>query len=95
MSSGLKTGLYLVGGVLLIGLVAALAIQLLVWILPFIVILYIVFKVKGYFDSKRGKSTTSNSYRYEAKSNFDNDYSNKVEGSVGEVIDVEYEDLSK
>ncbi|MCR1949474.1 MULTISPECIES: hypothetical protein [unclassified Clostridium] len=95
MSSGLKTGLYLVGGVLIIGLVSALAIQLLVWILPFIIVLYIVFKIKGYFDSKRRKKSTNNSYSYETKSNLNNDYSNRVDDSVGEVIDVEYEDLNK
>lgn len=95
MSSGLKTGLYLVGGVLIIGLVAALAIQLLVWVLPIILVLYIVFKVKGYFDSKRGKNTASYNYSSQAKSNFNNDYSNRVDDSVGEVIDVEYEDVNK
>lgn len=95
MSSGLKTGLYLVGGILIVGLVAALAIQLLVWVLPIILVLYIIFKVKEFWDSKRGNRASKATYNSETKANFNNNYSNRVDDSVGEVIDVEYEDVNK
>ena len=96
MSNGLKTGLYIVGTVLVIGVVASLAIQLLIWVLPIILGLYIFFKIKGYIDNKKGKSSSSTSYNSRAKSNFSNDYStNADDDSVGEVVDVEYEDVNK
>lgn len=94
MSNGLKTGLYIVSAVLIVGLIAVLAVQLLVWLLPIILVLYIFFKIKGYIHNKKGKSSSSTSYSSRAQSNFSNDYSTKVDDSVGEVIDVEYEDVN-
>ncbi len=94
MSNGLKTGLYIVSTVLVVGVIAVLAVKLLVWVLPIILGLYIFFKIKGYINNKKGKSSSSTSYNSGAQTNFSNDYSTKVDDSVGEVIDVEYEDVN-
>jgi beta-lactamase regulating signal transducer with metallopeptidase domain len=96
MSNGLKTGLYIVSTVLVVGLITVLAVQLLVWVLPIILGLYIFFKIKGYINNKKGKSSSSTSYNSESKSNYSNNYStNADDDSVGEVIDVEYQDVNK
>jgi hypothetical protein len=97
MSNGLKTGLYIVSTVLVVGVIAVLAVKLLVWvIIPIILGLYIFFKIKGYINNKKGKSPSSTSYNSESKSNYSNNYStNADDDSVGEVIDVEYEDVNK
>lgn len=96
MSNGLKTGLYIVSTVLVVGVITVLAVQLLVWVLPIILGLYIFFKIKGYINNKKGKSSSSTSYNSESKSNYSNNYStNADDESVGEVIDVEYEDVNK
>lgn len=91
MNSGLKTGLYIIGSFLIIGLVASVAIQLLIWILPIIVVLYVILKISKYFSGKIGRTN----YTSEFDSNFSDENSTKIDDSSNEVIDVEYEDISK
>ncbi len=95
MNSGLKTGLYIVGSFLIIGLVASIAIKLLIWLLPIILVLYVIFKIKEYFSSKIGKNSSDTNYTSEFNTNFSDEYSTKSDDSSSEVIDVEYEDISK
>lgn len=95
MNSGLKTALYIVGSFLIIGLVASVAIQLLIWILPIIVVLYVILKISKYFSGKIGQNSNNTNYTSEFDSNFNDEYSTKIDDSSSEVIDVEYEDISK
>lgn len=93
MNDKIKTWLYIVGSILVIGIVGYLAISLLVYLIPVLVVIYIIFKVKGYID--RRKSTNTNSkYTNEYKSNYDSKISD-IDNTIGEVIDVEYEDVNK
>lgn len=95
MNSGLKTGLYIIGSFLIIGLVASVAIQLLIWILPIIVVLYVILKISKYFSGKIGRNSNNTNYTSGFDSNFSDENSTKIDDSSNEVIDVEYEDISK
>lgn len=93
MNDKIKTWLYIVGSILVIGIVGYLAISLLVYLIPVLVVIYIIFKVKGYID--RRKSTNSNSqYANQYKSTYESKISD-MDNTTGEVIDVEYEDVNK
>lgn len=92
MSYKIKTWLYIISGILLIGMVTVLTVNILLALLPFIVALYIFFKIKNYFARK--KNNSENSYNREYKKT-DNSISNNVDDTFGEVIDVDYEDINK
>lgn len=96
MNNKLKSWLYIIGGIFIIGIVATLAMKLLFWLLPIIIVLYVIYKIKEYIDIKRGKKSNSNiNYKSQSKSNYNNDFVGKVDDSAGEVIDVEYQDINK
>lgn len=93
MNDKIKTWLYILSSILVIGVVGYLAFQLLLFLIPVIIVLYIVFKIKGYIDRKnRTNSTGKDTYEYTPS------YDNKIDDidePVGEVIDVDYEDVNK
>jgi len=91
MSEKIKTWLYIIFGIILIGIVASLAFKLLFFLLPIIIVLYIFFKVRNYF--RKGNSSSTNSYTREYKKP-DNNIVSSVDDTVGEVIDVDYEDVN-
>lgn len=93
MNSTIKTWLYIIGSFLVVGILAFLALQLLFWAIPIILILYVFFKIKRYFkkDNKKNNEYINNEKTYERKST-----SNYTESDVeGEVIDVDYQDVNK
>lgn len=91
MSDNIKNWLYILGTILVIGMVGVLAFKILWFLLPIIIILYIIFKVKGYFERKN-KTSSSVNYTSEYKSYYTNE---DIDDSVGKVIDVDYEDVNK
>ena len=93
MSDKIKTWLYIVGGILLIGIVAALAFKLLFLLFPVLLVLYLFFKIRNYFRKDNSSSTGSYTKGYETS--YNNDITNGVDDSAGDVIDVDYEDVDK
>lgn len=91
MSGKIKTWLYIICGVILIGTVAYLAFNLLLLLLPIIIVLYIFFKVRSYF--RKDNSNSTNSYTREYKKS-DNDIVSSIDDTNMEVIDVDYEDVN-
>lgn len=91
MSDSIKSFLYIVGTILVIGIVGVLAFKLLLLLLPVIIALWVIFKVKNYFGRKSRTNSTVN-YTSEYKSSYTNE---NIDDSVGEVIDVDYEDVNK
>lgn len=91
MSDSIKSLLYIVGTILVIGIVGVLAFKLLLLLLPVIIALWVIFKVKNYFGRKSRTNSTVN-YTSEYKSSYTNE---NIDDSVGEVIDVDYEDVNK
>ncbi|GAB6167627.1 hypothetical protein JCM1393_00870 [Clostridium carnis] len=94
MSNRFKTGLYIVGGVLIIGLIAVLAIQLLFWALPFIIAIYLFVKIKNMISKKKNNSEYNREDLYD-NTYIKNEYNNSIQDDeVNEVIDVDFEDIS-
>ena len=96
MGSNFKSWLYIIGGMFIIGTITVLAIQLLVWALPIMLVLYVIYKLKRYINIKGVKKSNNNfNNTYQKKSNYNSDYVGKVDDSIGEIIDVEYQDINK
>ncbi len=93
MNDKIKTWLYIVSSILVIGIVGYLAISLLIYLIPVLVVIFIIFKIKGYIDRKKGNSS-NNEYETKYKPTYDSKISD-IDNSNGEVIDVEYEDVNK
>lgn len=91
MSDSIKSFLYIIGTILVIGIVGVLAFKLLLLLLPVIIALWVIFKVKNYFGRKNRTNSTTN-YTSEYKSSYTNE---RIDDSIGEVIDVDYEDVNK
>lgn len=91
MSEKIKTWLYIIFGIILIGIVASLAFKLLLFLLPIIIVLYIFFNIRNYF--RKDNSSSTNSYTREYKRQ-ENNIVSSVDDTVGEVIDVDYEDVN-
>ena len=94
MSDKIKSWLFIVSTILIIGIVGVLAFKILLFLLPILLVIYIIFKIKGYIDRKSEKNRTIN-YTYEYKTSYINESMENVDDSVGEVIDVDYEDVDK
>lgn len=96
MNNRFKTGLYIMSGILVLWIILNLAIKILVWLLPFILVLYLIFIIKRYIERKRNKYL--NEMKYNSK---DDDIdliksnSNIIDNSITEVIEVEYTELDK
>ncbi|ASW42499.1 hypothetical protein [Clostridium isatidis] len=96
MNNRFKTGLYIMSGILVLWIILNLAIKILVWLLPFILVLYLIFIIKRYIERKRNKYL--NEMKYNSK---DDDIdliesnSNIIDDSITEVIEVEYTELDK
>jgi len=93
MNDKIKTWLYIVASILVIGVVGYLAISLLIYLIPVLVVIYIIFKIKGYIGRRKGTSS-----KREYKTQYKTTYDTKIDdadNSYGEVIDVEYEDVNK
>ena len=58
------------------------------------ILLYIIFKIKGYIDRKNKKNRTIN-YTAEYKESYNRDNIENIDDSIVEVIDVDYEDVDK
>ncbi|WP_288221101.1 hypothetical protein [uncultured Clostridium sp.] len=94
MSDKIKSWLFIVSTILIIGIVGVLAFKILLFLLPILLVIYIIFKIKGYIDRKSEKKRKIN-YTYEYKTSYNNESMENVDDSVGEVIDVDYEDVDK
>lgn len=95
MNSGFKTLLYILGVFLVITLILNLAITILPWALLFGGILYIFFKIKGWFIKRKFQKDSSEYYNRETSySNVKVDTVN-TDDVVGDIIDVDYEDVNK
>ena len=93
MNDRIKTWLYLIISISVIGIVGYLAINLLIYLIPVLVVIYIIFKINGYIKRKtRPNSTTDYTSNY--KSSYDIKAEN-VDTFNSEVIDVDYEDVKK
>ena len=53
MNDKIKTWLYIMSTIIVIGVVGYLAINLLIFLIPVIFVLFIIFKIKGYIDTKK------------------------------------------
>lgn len=93
MNDKIKTWLYIVSSILVIGVVAYLAISLLIYLIPILLVIFIIFKVKGYID-RRKNSRSNSKYDTQYKPTYESKISD-IDSSNAEVIDVEYEDINK
>ena len=93
MSDRIKIWLYALGSLVVFGLVAYLAFNLLIFLIPILIVIYIVFKIKSYLEGKKRTNSTINS-KTQHKASYDSRIEN-IDNSNGEVIDVDYEDVNK
>ena len=93
MNDRIKTWLYILTSILVVGVVGYLAINLLIFLIPVLVVIYIIFKIKGYV-SKKSKPNSKINYEEKHKSSYDSKI-DSIDNSHTEVIDVEYEDVNK
>lgn len=94
MNSTLKTIIYVVLGFMVVSLIARLFFNLLPYVLIIGAILFVYFKLKGYFlKKKKGNSTKNNTETY--NSNDSMKYSSEVveDDMNAEIIDVDYKDV--
>lgn len=94
MSDKIKSWLFIVSTILIIGMIGVLAFKILLFLLPVLLVLYIIFKIKEYIERKN-KKNGENNYTSEYKTSYNNERVGKVDDSVVEVIDVDYEDVNK
>ena len=94
MNNGIKTWLYIIISILAIGAVGYLAINLLIYLIPVLVVIYIIFKIKGYFERKSNKASRKKDYTFNHKSSYDIKAGN-IDNSNPKVIDVDYEEIKK
>lgn len=96
MNSTFKTVMYLVLGFMIVSLVATLFFAILPYMLLLGVILFAVFKIKGYFISKKRK-TSSNSYTktYSSNTKWEDkvDMKENIDDDVVDIIDVDYKEV--
>lgn len=93
MSDRIKSWIYILCSIVVIGVVGYLAINLLFYLIPVLIVIYIFFKIKGYIDKKKGTNSTIN-YTSEYKSSYDKKIDD-IDNSNNEVIDVDYEEVNK
>lgn len=96
MNSTFKTIMYLVLGFMIVSLIATAFFAILPYMLLLGVILFVVFKIKGYFISKKIK-TSSNSYTntYTSNTKWEDkvDMKENIDDDVVDVIDVDYKEV--
>ncbi|SDO79491.1 DUF3329 domain-containing protein [Clostridium gasigenes] len=95
MNNTFKTIIYMILGFMVVSLVASLFLSALPWMLLIGAILFVYFKIKGYFiQKKRGYSSNSHQKTYD--SNDKSQYSTgnvQDEDEISDVIDVDYKDV--
>ena len=85
--------LYLIGSVIIFVLIATFAVKLIVYLLPIIAVIYLIYKLYGFIKGKVKKDDDINiEYKGYAEEQRDNNYSELDEENT-EVIDVEYEEI--
>lgn len=94
MSDKIKSWLFIMSAILIIGILGVLAFNILLFLVPILFVLYIIFKIKGYIDRKNKKNRTIN-YTAEYKESYNRDNIENIDDSIVEVIDVDYEDVDK
>lgn len=98
MNRNLKFALYFIITILVIGVVAGLFIRLLPYLLAAILVMWIIFKIRGYF-TKNKKSDYNReyeeSYTYESRYNNTTSSANDDDFDTSKAIDVDYEEVDK
>ncbi|MDV4152304.1 hypothetical protein R0131_15875 [Clostridium sp. AL.422] len=93
MNDRIKTWIYIICSILVIGIVGYLALNLLIFLIPVLIVIFIIFKIKGYIDGKkRTKSANNSTYQYKS---YNDNKVESIDNSNSEVIDVDYEDVDK
>ncbi|WWU65850.1 hypothetical protein QJR26_05655 [Clostridium baratii] len=97
MNRNLKFALYFIITILVIGVVAGLFIRLLPYLLAAILVMWIIFKIRGYF-TKNKKSDYNREYEetytYESHDN-NTTSSDDDDFDTSKAIDVDYEEIDK
>lgn len=89
MSNEVKRWLYILSSFVIIGVIALLALQLLFWLIPIMLIIYLFYNVKKYFMLKTYNRNTKTKNQYSsAKST-----NTSTEDFSSDVIDVDYKDV--
>ena len=97
MNRNLKFALYFIITILVIGVVAKVFITLLPFLLAAILVMWIIFKVRGYF-TKNKKSDYNREYEetYTYESHYNNTTSSDdYDFDTSKAIDVDYEEIDK
>lgn len=96
MNRNLKFALYFIITILVIGVVAGLFIRLLPYLLAAILVMWIIFKIRGYF-TKNKKSDYNREYEetYTYESGDNNTTSSDDDFDTSKAIDVDYEEIDK
>lgn len=95
MNRNLKFALYFIITILVIGVVAKVFITLLPFLLAIILVMWIIFKVRGYFTKNKKSDYNSEyeeTYTYESH---DNNASSDDDFDTSKAIDVDYEEVDK
>ncbi len=93
MNDRIKSLFYIISSILVVGIVGYLAINLLIYLIPVLIVIYVIFKIKGYINKRKSTNSTMN-YTYDNKS-ANNSSIDDIYNSNDKVIDVEYEDVKK
>ncbi|MCF0149452.1 MAG: hypothetical protein HUJ77_13795 [Clostridium sp.] len=93
MNDRIKSLFYIISSILVVGIVGYLAINLLIYLIPVLIAIYVIFKIKGYINGRKSRKSTMN-YTYDNKS-ANNISIDDIYNSDDKVIDVEYEDVKK
>ena len=97
MNRNLKFALYFIITILVIGVVAGLFIRLLPYLLAAILVMWIIFKIRGYFTKNKKNDYNreyEETYKYESHDN-NTISSDDDDFDTSKAIDVDYEEIDK
>ena len=98
MNRNLKFALYFIITILVIGVVAGLFIRLLPYLLAAILVMWIVFKIRGYFTKNKKNDYNreyEETYTYESRDNTTTSSATDDDFDTSKAIDVDYEEVDK
>lgn len=103
MNRNFKIAMYFIITIIIIGLVAAAFIAILPYVILAAVVLWGIFKIKGYLNRRKYKNqyeenneNHSETYTYRSSNDETNEYeSNDDDLDTSKAIDVDYEELDK
>ncbi|WP_300382402.1 hypothetical protein [Clostridium sp.] len=95
MKNSMGKILYLLGSVFIFVLITTFAVRLIVYLLPIIAIIYLIYKLYGFIKRKFKKDDNINIEYKEYSDEQKGEYDSEIDDENTEIIDVEYEEIDK